>query len=199
MTSPQQSPSAARQHARQVIVDYAQANDLVWQLGQRDGELVLALPGDHKAAVVVSLLVGERAVSVTSFVIRNPDENHEALYRRLLRANLQLPGVGYAIDELGDVYLRGRLPVEGLGERALDELLGVVHTACDGVFDELLVLGFGAAMQREWDWRVDRGESTANLAAFRSLLERGGQRPARAESDLADPRNTTREEPDGEP
>ena len=38
-------------------------------------------------------------------VIRNPDENHEAFYRYLLRKNLKLPGLAYGIDRSGDVYV----------------------------------------------------------------------------------------------
>jgi len=31
--------------------------------------------------------------------------------------------------------------------------------------------GFLESMRREWRWRVERGESTRNLEAFRHLLE----------------------------
>jgi hypothetical protein len=30
-------------------------------------------------------------------------------------------------------------------------------------------------MRKEWAWRVDRGESTRNLEAFRHLLEPSGE------------------------
>jgi hypothetical protein len=40
----------------------------------------------------------------------------------------------------------------------------------------MLEIGFGSAIRREWDWRVSRGESTANLAAFAHLF--GEPRPA---------------------
>ena len=33
----------------------------------------------------------------------------------------------------------------------------------------MLEIGFGTAIRREWEWRVKRGESTANLAAFAHL------------------------------
>ena len=54
---------------------------------------------------------------------------------------------------------------------------GVVHAgtvlqASDGIFNEVLAKGFLTAMQTEWDWRTSRGESTRNLEAFRSVLER---------------------------
>ncbi len=141
--------------------------------GTRAGELVLTLPGEHKLRTVCSLLVGARDLSVQAFVIRHPDERHEEVYRLLLRRNLRLRSVAYAVDAAGDVYLTGRVPLAGLDTAALDRLLGEVLAASDGPFDELLALGFLTAMRREWAWRLDRGESTANLEAFRHLLETG--------------------------
>lgn len=142
-----------------------------WEEGAREGETVVTLPGDRKLRTVVSLLVGERAMDLRAFVIRNPDENHEEFYRHLLRRALRLPGLGYAVDAVGDVYVTGRLPLAGIDEATVDELLGAVLAACDEPFDDLLRLGFWTSIRREWAWRRSRGESTANLGAFRTELE----------------------------
>lgn len=147
------------------------AADIPWEAGTRDGETVATLPGEKKLRTVLSLVVGERALELRAFVIRNPDENHEAFYRYLLRRALRLPWVGYAVDASGDVYLTGRVPLAGLDEALLDEILGAVLTACDEPFNELLRLGFWTSIRREWAWRIDRGEPTANLEAFRAELE----------------------------
>ncbi|MGC5585457.1 YbjN domain-containing protein [Ornithinimicrobium sp. W1665] len=143
-----------------------------WEEGTRDGETVVTLPGERKLRTVVSLLVGERALDLRAFVIRHPDENHEELYRHLLRRALRLPGLGYAVDAVGDVYVTGRLPLAAIEEETVDELLGAVLAACDDPFDDLLRLGFWTSIRREWAWRRSRGESTANLEAFRAELER---------------------------
>lgn len=149
--------------------------DVPVEEGAREGELVVTLPGEHKLRTVCSLLVGTHDLSVQAFVIRNPDERHEAFYRSLLRRNLRLRLVAYAVDGAGDVYLTGRVPLAGLDAQTLDRLLGEVLSACDDAFDELLVLGFLTSMRREWAWRVSRGESTANLEAFRPLLDQPRQ------------------------
>ncbi len=39
-------------------------------------------------------------------------------------------------------------------------------TYADDEFDRLLELGFASSIRREWEWRLKRGESLANLAAF---------------------------------
>lgn len=142
-----------------------------WEQGARDGEFVVTLPGEKKLKTVVSLVAGADTLSVSAFVIRNPDENHEEVYRYLLRRNLRLPGLAYAIDTSGDVYLTGRIPAAGVDPAYLDQLLGVVLHAADDPFNELLVMGFLTSMKKEWDWRVSRGETLRNLEAFRTLLE----------------------------
>ena len=142
-----------------------------WELGGRSGEFVVTLPGDKKLRTVASLLVRERYTSVSAFVVRNPDENHEEFYRHLLRRNLRMPGLAYAIDTSGDVYVKGEVPTAAVDAAYLDQLLGVVLDAADTPFNELLVLGFLTSMRKEWAWRISRGESTRNLDAFRHLLE----------------------------
>jgi len=144
---------------------------LPWELGGRPGELVVTLPGDQKLRTVCSLVVAAQSLSVSAFVVRNPDENHEAVYRYLLRRNLRLPGLAYAIDKAGDVYVTGRVPLAGVDASYLDQVLGVVLDAADGAFNELLALGFLESMKKEWAWRVSRGESTRNLDAFAHLLQ----------------------------
>jgi hypothetical protein len=136
--------------------------------GARPGEVVVELPGERRLRVTVSLLLGRR-LSATAFVVRRPEENHEAFYRRLLQRNVRLPGVAFGVDDLGDVYLTGSLPLDGVTEANLDELLGAILATVDGSFNELLELGFAESIRREWRWRLDRGESTRNLAAFEHL------------------------------
>ena len=144
---------------------------LEWELGARPGEFVVQLPGEAKLRTTVSLLAGEQGLSASAFVVRRPDENHEAFYQRLLRRNVKLPGIAFALDDAGDVYLVGRLPAEGVTQENVDRLMGGILATSDGTFNELLTLGFLESMRREWRWRVERGESTRNLEAFRHLLE----------------------------
>ncbi len=160
-----------RQAAQDAVQAWLEGSGTPWEAGARPGEYVVQLPGEAKLRTTVSLLVGEQGLSASAFVVRRPDENHEAFYRWLLNRNARLPGVAFALDRLGDVYLVGRLPVEGVTESSIDRLLGAVLSASDSSFNDLLTLGFLSSMRREWRWRVDRGESTRNLEAFRHLLQ----------------------------
>lgn len=131
--------------------------------------LVATLPGTRKLSTTCALRIGDHTLSVNAFVVRRPDENHEAVYRWLLERNTRLFGLAYAVDALGDVYLTGRLPLEALTPDSVDRLLGAVLENADEPFNTLLELGFATAIRREWAWRTKRGESTRNLEAFAHL------------------------------
>jgi len=158
----------------ETVEKYLAESGHVWEPGARDDEFVVSLPGEKKLKTVASLVVSDAALSVSAFVIRNPDENHGDFYRFLLRRNLRLPGLAYSVDRAGDVYVTGRVPAAGVDADTLDQLLGVVLTAADEPFNELLVMGFLSSMRKEWEWRVSRGESLRNLEAFRGILARPG-------------------------
>jgi hypothetical protein len=133
------------------------------------GAYVVSLPGTHKLKTACNLIVGEHALRIEAFVMRHPDERHEELWAWLLRRNARMYGVSYSIDQAGDVYLTGRVSLKGLDEDELDRLLGAVLTYADEPFDTMLEIGFGSSIRREWEWRTKRGESLANLQAFKHL------------------------------
>ena len=136
-----------------------------------DRSFVVTLPGTHKLNTNVNLIVGEQALRVEAFVIRQPDENREAVWAWLLRRNAKLHGVAFTVDAVGDVYLTGRTPLAAVTADEVDRILGAVLTAADDSFDTLLELGFSSAIKREWQWRVSRGEPTDNLRAFQHLID----------------------------
>ncbi|HEY8456699.1 MAG TPA: YbjN domain-containing protein [Actinopolymorphaceae bacterium] len=135
------------------------------------GCFVATLPGERKLKTTCVLRVGARAVGIHAFVVRRPDENHEAVYRYLLERNLKLYSVAFCVDHLGDIHLVGKLPLTAVTPDEIDRVLGSVLDAADSSFNQLLELGFRTAIRREWAWRTSRGESTANLQAFRHLAE----------------------------
>jgi len=171
------------------LTAYLDSAAIAWEPGARSGEYVVTLPGERKLRTVASVVIRESETSVSAFVIRNADENHEAFYRYLLRRNLRMPMLAYAVDGSGDVYVRGTAPTSAVDEDFLDHLMGALLTAADEPFNELLALGFLESMKREWAWRVTRGESLANLEAFRHLLE-GSER---AHGDRAEPAGERRD------
>jgi RNA polymerase sigma factor (sigma-70 family) len=60
----------------------------------------------------------------------------------------------------------------------IDRVLGQVLEAVDSDFNTLLELGFRTSIQKEWEWRVSRGESLKNLQAFQHLIDDEGDNGA---------------------
>lgn len=133
--------------------------------------LVVALPGERKLTTNTLLSVGKHAVRVEAFVCRQPDENHEGVYRFLLKRNRRLYGLAYTLDNLGDIYLIGQLSLASVTADEIDRILGQVVEAVDADFNTLLELGFRSSIEKEWRWRVSRGESLKNLRAFEHLID----------------------------
>ena len=141
------------------------------------GAIAVELPGEHRLKTTCWLTVGRHSLAVEAFVMRHPEENRESVYRHLLQRNTRAYVIGWSIDELGDVYLSGRLPLAAVTGDEIDRLLGSVLSQADGNFNTLLELGFGGSIRREFDWRVKNGESVRNLDAFAAFLQRTQAEP----------------------
>jgi len=165
------SRAAERESALETVRSTLGASDLTWT-ELPGGRFTVELPGEKKLSTPCRLDVGEHAFGVHAFVCRQPDENHERVYRWLLERNLKMFGVAFAVDRTGDIYLDARLPLVAVTPDEVDRLLGSVLTYADESFNTILELGFATSIRREWEWRRSRGESTRNLDAFRGWLER---------------------------
>ncbi len=167
---------ASRERAAAVIRAELAEADLEWE-ESAPGTFVVTMPGTRKLKTTCSLAVGAHSVSVNAFVARHPDENHAEVHRWLLERNARMYGVAFAIDQHGDVYLIGRLPLHAITPDELDRILGSVLEYADGSFNAILERGFASSIRREYDWRVKRGEPTYNLDAFRHLTGGGERHP----------------------
>lgn len=131
---------------------------------------VVTLPGTKKRTITCSLSIGDYSLVVNAFVMRAPDENEGAVYKYLLEQNSRTYGVHFSLNSQGDIFLVGRLPLGAVNPAEVDRLLGAVMEFSESHFDQLLELGFASAIRREWAWRIERGESLENLAAFKHLI-----------------------------
>ncbi|OBK83030.1 YbjN domain-containing protein [Mycolicibacter sinensis] len=161
---------------RQLIEDTLKAAELTYSEfpGAHGGlpGLVVELPGERKLKTNTMLSIGEHSVRVEAFVCRKPDENHAGVYRFLLKRNRRLYGVAYTLDNVGDIYLIGRMALASVTAEEIDRVLGQVLEAVDFDFNTLLELGFASSIQKEWEWRVSTGQSLKNLRAFEHLIDK---------------------------
>jgi hypothetical protein len=167
--------TSASQAVQRVIEDVLKASELTYSEHPGAGGglpgLIVELPGERKLKTNTILTIGEHSVRVEAFVCRQPDENHEGVYRFLLKRNRRLYGVAYTLDNVGDIYLVGRMSLASVDADEIDRVLGQVLEAVDSDFNTLLELGFRSSIQKEWEWRVSRGESLKNLEAFAHLID----------------------------
>ncbi|MGB3698943.1 MAG: YbjN domain-containing protein [Gordonia sp. (in: high G+C Gram-positive bacteria)] len=139
--------------------------------GAKSEHFIVELPGERKLKTTVLLTAGAHGVRVEAFVCRRADENFEAVYKYLLKRNRRLYGIAYTLDNVGDIYLVGRISVDALTRTEVDRILGQVLEAADGDFNQILEIGFLTSIKREWAWRRSRGESMRNLEAFAHLID----------------------------
>ena len=135
------------------------------------GSYLVRLEGQRKLATMTWLIVGAHSLHVEAFFCRQPDEDHARFYRFLLERNGRMYGVHFAVDQQGDVYLVGRLPLSSVTADEIDRILGCVLTYSDENFNSALAIGFASSIRKEWAWRVKRGESLANLRAFAQFAD----------------------------
>ncbi|MFV0495278.1 YbjN domain-containing protein [Mycobacterium sp.] len=131
--------------------------------------LIVEVPGERKLKTNTLLSIGEHSVRIEAFVCRKPDENHEGVYRFLLKRNRRLYGTAYTLDNVGDIYLIGNMSLASVDAEEIDRVLGQVLEAVDSDFNTLLELGFRSSIEKEWAWRLSRGEPVKNLKAFEHL------------------------------
>ena len=156
--------------SKAIIEDFLESHDL--EFDHPDSKtFLITLPGEKKLQTHVSLLIGDHSLSINAFVIRKPDENADKVHEWLLQQNSSMYSVAFAVNELGDIYLVGRLPLNAVTDVEIDRILGAVLQYSDSSFNPLLEMGFSSAIRREWAWRVSRGESLANLKAFEHLIK----------------------------
>jgi hypothetical protein len=154
---------------RATIEEFLDSHDLEYERKDPNTFLV-TLPGEKKLQTHCALIVGDHSLSINAFVIRKPDDNEAAVHSWCMTKNASMYGIAFAINELGDVFLVGRLPLFAVTDGELDRLIGSVLQYSDNSFNTLLELGFANAIRREWAWRVSRGESLSNLDAFKHLV-----------------------------
>ena len=154
---------------RVTIEDFLDSHDLEYERKDSNTFLV-TLPGEKKLQTHCALVVGDHSLSINAFVIRRPDDNADQVHAWCMKKNASMYGIAFATNEIGDIFLVGRLPLFAVTDRELDRLIGSVLQYSDNSFNPLLELGFANAIRREWAWRLSRGESLANLDAFKHLV-----------------------------
>jgi hypothetical protein len=116
----------------------------------------------------VWLIAGEQAVTVEAFVMHVLEgADTGALHRHLLRRNLSLRGVHFALDEVGDLFLAGSLSLADVTPAGVDRLLGEVWELMESTRLEELAYPGGAPAKALLDGAGRRPAGTPDRAPRR--------------------------------
>ncbi len=139
-----------------MICEVLQGADLVADdLG--DDRIMTMLTGEWKRTIPVLFSVGDRSVTVTSAFTGILDEGHAEVYAMLLHRNERLRHVHFALDDVGQLVLIGRLPLAAVDHTLLGEVLGEVLDTADSAFNGVLRAGFAGYLAHEQRWRKGAG------------------------------------------
>jgi hypothetical protein len=152
-----------------VVEAFCRGHDLSFD--SSENACVITIAGEKRQRIAIAVVEGRHTLRFECFVARNPDENHESVFKWLLEQNVRLMSVAFGLDRFGDIYLSGAVPVGAVTTDVIDQTLGIITSTADNAFNTLIELGFRSAVEREWAWRNSRGLSVDNLAAFAHLFE----------------------------
>ncbi|EFC79443.1 YbjN domain-containing protein [Parafrankia sp. EUN1f] len=128
------------------------------------GAFLVTLEGEHKLRTMTWLVVQDHTLLVEAFFMRAPAENAAGTYGFLLSRNSRTYGVHFSIDDMGDIFLTGQVPLSAITFEEIDRLLGCVGTYADENFDPAIAIGFAGAIQRERAWRAKLAADSGSAA-----------------------------------
>jgi hypothetical protein len=100
--------------------------------------------GEEKSVFSVWFHLRQRTLHFETYVMPAPEENAAQLYEHLLRRNLRLHGMAFAIGEEDAVFLVGQLPVRWVTVAELDRVLGSVYAYVEQCFRPAMRIGFAS-------------------------------------------------------
>ena len=109
---------------------------------QRDRSFAVQVPVTKRGPLAVAIVVGDHTLTLRTFVMRGPDRAREDVFRRLLRKQLDTRVWRFAIDDDGDIFAAGDLPLAGLTADVLDGTLGLLAGLVDETYEGLVRTGF---------------------------------------------------------
>ena len=123
-----------------------ETNDLLVAV-DREPELArwyLRMRGEDKEFITVWLTLRERTLQYETYFMPAPEENLEACWEYLLRVNIRLFGMRFAIGEEDAVYLLGQMPVSAVDEDELDRILGASWAYSEQYFRPAMSIGYAS-------------------------------------------------------
>jgi hypothetical protein len=110
----------------------------------RDRRWYIRMKGEEKTTTTVWLTLRERTLHYETYFMPAPEENIAACYEYLLRANLNLFGMRFAIGVENAIYLVGQLPLVAIDEDELDRIVGASWAYSERYFRPAMSIGYAS-------------------------------------------------------
>jgi hypothetical protein len=130
--------------------DERAANPLIGAV-DRDPELdrwYVRMRGEEKAVITLWLTLGQRTLHYETYFMPAPVEHHLECYEYLLKANLKLFGLRFALGAEDAVYLVGQMPLSALDRAELDRIVGSAYAYSERYFRPAMTIGYGSKFGR---------------------------------------------------
>lgn len=140
-----------RAEAEALVVSVTEAwqadpeSDVVWA-GEYEGRRGIRMAQTCRDFTTVWFDVGERTVGFEAYLMPQPPHADDRFYRYCMARNWRSWPAHLAVDDRGDVFAIGRIPLSDLSPDTLDGAVGAVYELIELSFRMLLHLGF---QQRE--------------------------------------------------
>ncbi|MCB0973173.1 MAG: type III secretion system chaperone [Actinobacteria bacterium] len=98
---------------------------------------------DDRDAATIYFDLRQRSLHHELYFLPMPPGGSAELADAALRWNFDLTGTRFALARDGDLYLRGRIPLEHLSAEELDRIIGTIYMVNERWFREAIRLGYG--------------------------------------------------------
>jgi Putative bacterial sensory transduction regulator len=146
-------PEAVQAEARHAVASFL-ADEGVPAEALGDGRWFVRLAGERKLGIGVHLVVGDRTMRVESFFMRAPEEQHARLYHDLLLRQASSYLLRFTLDEHGDLFLVGQVPLRAVTPDEVDRVLGSLLELADAAYLPSVETGFASSLAAERAWRA---------------------------------------------
>lgn len=102
------------------------------------------MKGEDKDVYTIRLRLDQRTLAYETFVMPAPQENHADFYAYLLRQNLKMFGLAFAIGEEDAIFLSGQIDNRDLDGDAVDRILGTMYAWVEQCFRTALRIGYAS-------------------------------------------------------
>ena len=140
------TPDDARALVEAVTTEWLEdpANDVEWA-GEHEGRWGLRMSQQVREATTVWFEIGEHTVGYEAYLSPRPPHRPADVYQLCLSRNRRSWPATISMDDRGDLYVTGRIPLTDLSRLRLEEAIGAVYLSVELTFRRILEIGFRSA------------------------------------------------------